>query len=126
LFSRDEIARTQITGSGWVVVQSPIPASDILRIDLNEEELRVDGEIVVFRKGAITQRIDNATTNPLGLATSGEGLVQVFRGSGQVWLAPAENGYAQLIELLQEAGMPYKAGKTHQPRRTSLLEELIK
>jgi uncharacterized protein (AIM24 family) len=107
-------------------VQSPIPASDVLRIDLNNEELRVDGNIVLFRKGEITQTIDNATANPVGLATSGEGLVQVFRGTGQVWLAPAEYGYEQLIEMLQTAGIPYKQSKTTLPRRNSLLEDLIR
>jgi uncharacterized protein (AIM24 family) len=126
LFSSDEFARTRITGTGWVAVQSPIPASDVLRIDLNNEELRVDGNIVLFRKGEITQAIDNATANPVGLATSGEGLVQVFRGTGQVWLAPAEYGYEQLIEMLQTAGIPYKQSKTTLPRRNSLLEDLIR
>jgi len=126
IFSKDEVIRTRISGSGWCVVQSPIPASDVLRIDLNNEELRVDGDIVLLRKGVITQKIDNATSSILGLATSGEGLVQVFQGTGQIWLAPAENGYHRLVELLQAAGTSAYNKAPQSNRKKSLLEELIK
>ncbi len=126
VFSKDEIVRTRISGSGWCVVQSPIPASDVLRVDLDNEELRVDGDIVLLRKGVITQQIDNATNSVIGLATSGEGLVQVFRGTGQIWLAPAEHGYSQLVDLLQAAGTNTYAKPTQTNRKKSLLEELIK
>jgi len=125
LLSKDEIVRTRITGKGWCVVQSPIAASDVLRIDLVDQELRVDGDIVLFRKGQLDQKVSGATGDIPGLVTSGEGLVNVFRGTGQVWLAPAEHGYEQLIDLLQRAGMPYgpRSASPTRPRRT--LEELI-
>ncbi len=125
LLSKDEVVRTRITGNGWCVVQSPIAASDVLRIDLVDQELRVDGDIVLFRKGQLDQKVSGATGDIPGLVTSGEGLVNVFRGTGQVWLAPAEHGYEQLIDLLQRAGMPYgpRSASPTRPRRT--LEELI-
>jgi uncharacterized protein (AIM24 family) len=125
LLSKDEVVRTRITGKGWCVVQSPIAASDVLRIDLHDEELRVDGDIVLFRKGQLVQQVGNATAAVAGLVTSGEGLVNVFRGTGQIWLAPAEHGYEQLIDLLQRAGMPYgpRVATKSRPRRT--LEDLI-
>lgn len=126
IFSKDEVVRTRINGNGWCVVQSPIPASDVLRVDLNNEELRVDGDIVLLRKGVMSQQVSNATNSVVGLATSGEGLVQVFRGTGQVWLAPAEHGYSQLIDLLQAAGNPAHTKPTFPNRKKSLLEEMIK
>ncbi len=126
IFSKDEVVRTRINGNGWCVVQSPIPASDVLRVDLNNEELRVDGDIVLLRKGVMSQQVSNATNSVVGLATSGEGLVQVFRGTGQVWLAPAEHGYSQLIDLLQAASNPAHTKPTVPNRKKSLLEEMIK
>ncbi len=126
IFSKDEVVRTRINGNGWCVVQSPIPASDVLRVDLNNEELRVDGDIVLLRKGVMSQQVSNATNSVVGLATSGEGLVQVFRGTGQVWLAPAEHGYSQLIDLLQAASNPAHTKPTFPNRKKSLLEEMIK
>lgn len=126
IFSRDEAVRTRISGSGWCVVQSPVAASDILRIDLNNEELRVDGEIVVLRKGTIEQKVEVATQSLVGLVTSGEGLVNVFHGTGQVWLAPSEHGFNHLIDLLQAAGAPYVRTLKERPRWKSWVEELIK
>ena len=125
LLSKDEVVRTRITGKGWCVVQSPIAASDVLRVELNDEELRVDGDIVLFRKGRLVQQVSGATNGAGGLVTSGEGLVNVFRGTGQVWLAPAEHGYEQLIDLLQKAGMPYGPRTTAKPRQRRSLEELM-
>ena len=126
IFSKDEAIRTRISGSGWCVVQSPVAASDILRVDLNNEELRVDGEIVVLRKGTIEQRVEVATKSLVGLVTSGEGLVNVFHGSGQVWLAPSEQGFNRLIDMLQAAGAPYVKTLKPKPRWKTMLEEFIK
>ena len=125
LLSKDEVVRTRITGKGWCVVQSPIAASDVLRIDLADQELRVDGDIVLFRKGQLVQKVAGATGDLPGLVTSGEGLVNVFRGTGQVWLAPAEHGYEQLVDLLQRAGMPYGPRSATPSRQRRTLEELI-
>lgn len=106
-FNRDDVIRTSIRGKGWCVVQSPIAASEIIRIDLADQELRVDGDIVVFRKGNLVQSVGSPTTDYTGVFTAGEGLVHVFRGTGQIWLAPAEHGYEHLIDLLQDAGVPF-------------------
>lgn len=125
LLSKDEVVRTRITGHGWCVVQSPIAASDVLRIDLQDQELRVDGDIVLFRKGNLVQQVGGATNDVPGLVTSGEGLVNVFRGTGQVWLAPAEHGYEHLIDMLQRAGMPYGPRSATPPRPRRSLEDLI-
>ncbi|MFM2033117.1 MAG: hypothetical protein RLZZ297_1882 [Chloroflexota bacterium] len=107
LFNRDDIVRTSIKGKGWCVVQSPIAASEVIRVDLVDQELRVDGDLVLLRKGKLTQSVGSPTTDYTGVFTAGEGLVQVYRGTGQLWLAPAEHGYEHLIDLLQAAGIPY-------------------
>ncbi len=125
-FSKDDVVRTRISGSGWCVVQSPVAASDILRVELNNEELRVDGDIVVFRRGNIEQRVEMATKSLVGLVTSGEGLVNVYNGTGQVWLAPSEHGFTQLVDLLQAAGAPFVRTTKTRPRWKAIVEELIK
>ena len=124
--SKDDVVRTRISGNGWCVVQSPVAASDILRVELNNEELRVDGDIVVFRRGTIEQRVEIATKSMVGLVTSGEGLVNVYHGTGQVWLAPSEHGFAQLVDLLQAAGAPFVRTTKARPRWKAIVEELIK
>jgi len=40
--------------------------------------------------------VEKSTRSLLGTLTSGEGLLQTFRGTGSVWLAPTQEIYQRL------------------------------
>jgi uncharacterized protein (AIM24 family) len=40
--------------------------------------------------------VEKSTRSLLGTLTSGEGLLQTFRGTGSVWLAPTQHIYQRL------------------------------
>lgn len=82
------IFQIQLTGTGLVVLECPVPASEIDIIELNNETLKVDGNFAVLRSNSIQFTVERSAKTLLGSAVSGEGLVNVYRGSGQVWLAP--------------------------------------
>ena len=48
------------------------------------------------RVGKIEFSVEKSTRSLLGTITSGEGLLQTFRGSGSVWLAPTQDIYQRL------------------------------
>ena len=88
--------QTKIAGTGWAVMNIPVPASEVIRYTLNNEKLSVDGTIALLRKGAIEYRVEKSNKSILGSAISGEGLLQTFSGTGEVWLAPTQTFYKRM------------------------------
>ncbi|MFM2308889.1 MAG: hypothetical protein RLY87_1010 [Chloroflexota bacterium] len=94
--------QTKIAGTGWAVMNIPVPASEVIRYTLNNEKLSVDGTIALLRKGNIEYRVEKSNKSLLGSAISGEGLLQTFTGTGEVWLAPTQSFYTRMrAESLQ-------------------------
>ena len=96
LFGGEGWFQTRIRGMGICVFESPVPADEVLRIDLKDETLQVDGNFALMRTGRIEFSVEKSTRSLLGTITSGEGLLQTFRGSGSVWLAPTQDIYQRL------------------------------
>ena len=96
LFGGEGLIQTRVYGTGWCVLTCPVPASEVVRYQLNNEKLSVDGTFALLRKGKIDFRVEKSTKSLIGTATSGEGLLQTFTGTGEVWLAPTQSVYARL------------------------------
>lgn len=88
--------QTRIKGSGVAVLFSPVPQSELQVIELNNETLQVDGNFALLRTGDITFSVEKSSKSWLATSVSGEGLLQTFRGTGQVWLAPTQGVYDRL------------------------------
>lgn len=88
--------QTKISGTGLVVFKIPVPASEIVEFTLNGDTLHVDGSFALLRTGDVQFSVEKASTTLVGAVTSGEGLLQVFRGTGKIWLAPTQPVYAAL------------------------------
>ncbi|MGD6816515.1 AIM24 family protein [Metabacillus sp. 113a] len=80
--------QTKLTGSGIIVLSSPVPANAVVKVDLNNDTLKVDGNFAILRTGGIQFTVERSAKGIIGSATSGEGYLQTFRGTGQVWLSP--------------------------------------
>lgn len=90
------IFQQQITGPGLVVLESPVPMCEINKVKLNNDILRVDGNFALLRTGNINMNVEMASKTVVGSAVSGEGLINVYRGTGEVWLAPTIKVYDAL------------------------------
>ena len=103
LFGGDEFFQISVKGTGWVVLQVPVPANEIIRYDLNNEKIMVDGSLALLRKGNIEYKVEKSNKSLLGSMIGGEGLLlQTFTGTGEVWLAPTKPFYDRLrIESTQ-------------------------
>ena len=78
----------QITGPGFVVLEIPVPMSEMSKVQLNNDVLKVDGNFAVLRSAGIQMTTERSSKTLVGSAVSGEGLLNVYRGTGEVWLAP--------------------------------------
>lgn len=82
-----------LSGSGLVVLESPVPSCEIDIIELQNDTLRVDGNFAILRSGSLQFTVERSAKTLIGSAVSGEGLVNVYRGTGSVWLAPTIKVY---------------------------------
>ena len=88
--------QTKVSGSGMVVFRIPVPLKEIVELELQEETLQVDGSFALLRTGDVHFSVERASNSLAGAVTSGEGLLQTFRGTGRVWIAPTQPLYERM------------------------------
>ncbi len=88
--------QTKVSGVGVVVLRIPVPRSEIVPVTLENETLQVDGSFALLRTGEVQFTVEKASNSLMGAVTSGEGLLQTFRGTGTVWIAPTQPLYAMM------------------------------
>lgn len=77
-----------LEGSGVVALESPVPASELVVVDFDGDELKVDGNFAIAWTEALSFNVERSGKSLVGSAVSGEGLVNVYRGRGRVLLSP--------------------------------------
>jgi uncharacterized protein (AIM24 family) len=94
--------QTKVSGVGIVVFRIPVPLAEVLELRLDNETLQVDGSIALLRTEGIHFSVEKPS-NPLrSTLTNREGLLQTFRGTGKVWVAPTQPFYRLLAEVREE------------------------
>ena len=90
----------KLSGSGIVVLEMPVPETEIVRIKLFNDRLAVDGDLVVLRSGSVDFTVEKSGSTLIGSAINGEGLVNVYEGVGEVWLLPTRDVYDEIEETV--------------------------
>lgn len=103
LLGGEGVFQQLITGPGMVILESPVPVQEINILELNNDILRVDGNFALLRTGGISMSVETVSQSFVGSAMTGEGLVNVYRGTGKVWLAPTIKVY-DALEIAQLNG----------------------
>ncbi len=75
-------------GTGIAVLESPVPAEELLIFDLDNDTLKIDGNMAIAWSQSLNFTVEKSTRSLIGSAASGEGLVNVYRGTGRVLVAP--------------------------------------
>lgn len=86
----------QLIGPGIVVLESVVPMQEINVMQLNNDTLKVDGKFAILRSSSLEFTVERSAKTLVGSAMSGEGLVNVYRGTGEIWLAPTIKVYNTL------------------------------
>ncbi len=77
-----------LEGTGPVILESKVPESEIVFYELNNDILKVDGNFALLWSSSLRFTVQKSGKSLIGSAVSGEGLVNVYEGTGRVWLAP--------------------------------------
>jgi len=81
-----------IVGRGILCLESPCPKEELVEITLDNDVLKVDGNMAIAWSGSLDFTVERSGKTLIGSAASGEGLVNVYRGTGKVLLAPVTKG----------------------------------
>ena len=77
-----------LQGNGAVALESNVPEDELIEIELENDELKIDGNLAVCWSSNLNFTVERTTKTLVGSAVSGEGLVNVYRGSGRVLMSP--------------------------------------
>jgi uncharacterized protein (AIM24 family) len=96
LFGGEGWFQTKLSGKGLCVLAIPVPLSEVLKYELNNEKLQVDGNFVFLRSSSIKFTVERSAKKLVGNLTSGEGALHTYEGTGKVWMAPTQSVYKTL------------------------------
>ena len=77
-----------LTGAGIVCLESNSPREELIEITMQNDVVKIDGNMAIAWSGSLEFTVERSGKTLLGSAASGEGLVNVYRGTGKVLLAP--------------------------------------
>lgn len=82
-----------VVGNGVLCLESPSPKEELIEVTLQDDVLKVDGNMAIAWSGTLDFTVERSSKTLMGSAASGEGLVNVYRGTGKVLLAPVGGNY---------------------------------
>ncbi len=85
---REGLFNLGIQGNGILCLESFCPREELVEITLQNDVLKVDGNMAIAWSGSLDFTVERSGKSLIGSAASGEGLVNVYRGTGKVLLAP--------------------------------------
>ena len=113
VFGREGLFNLSLNGTGICALESIVPRNEIIEVVLDNDMMKIDGNMAIAWSSSLNFTVEKSSKSLVGSAVSGEGLVNVYRGSGKIWLAPVlETGGSAGVSSPQNAGETASEGKT--------------
>ena len=77
-----------LQGNGVAALESNVPEDELIEVILENDELKIDGNLAVCWSSNLEFTVERSAKTLVGSAVSGEGLVNVYRGTGRVLMCP--------------------------------------
>ncbi len=75
------IFNLSLSGTGIAALESNVPYEELIEVELNNDTLKIDGNLAVCWSSNLDFTVERTTK-------TGEGLVNVYRGTGRVLMSP--------------------------------------
>lgn len=79
-----------ILGSGILCLESRCPIEELIEVTLNNDQIKIDGNMAIAWSKSLEFTVERSGKSLIGSAASGEGLVNVYRGTGRILMAPID------------------------------------
>lgn len=103
-----------LTGKGIAALESYVPYDELIEVVLENDVMKIDGNMAVAWSGSLDFSVEKAAQSLVGSALSGEGFVNVYRGSGRILLAPTATN-----RTANPADSSSAKGKSHSKTNTA-------
>lgn len=77
-----------LMGQGIAVLESPVPQQELIQFNLQDDVVKIDGNMAIAWSGSLEFTVEKSSKSLIGSAVSKEGLVNVYRGTGTILMAP--------------------------------------
>lgn len=77
-----------VMGEGVLCLESQCPREELVEITLQNDVLKIDGNYAIAWSSSLEFTVERSGKSLIGSAASGEGLVNVYRGTGKVLMMP--------------------------------------
>ncbi len=88
VFGGEGLFNLSLSGNGIAALESYVPYEELIEVVLENDVMKIDGNMAIAWSGTLDFTVEKSGKSLLGSAVSGEGLVNVYRGSGRILLAP--------------------------------------
>lgn len=88
LAASEGLFNTVLHGRGFVCLESRIPLKELIIIELVNDTVSIDGPMAIAWTSNLELTVERSGKSLVGSAVSGEGLVNVYRGTGKILMAP--------------------------------------
>ena len=92
LLGGEGLFNLSLSGQGVAVLESSVPREELIEIVLENDEVRIDGNMAIAWSKSLQFTVEKSTKSILGSLASGEGVVNVYRGTGKILMAPVAYG----------------------------------
>lgn len=79
---------TCLSGNGLAVIKSKCPREELYELILENDCVKIDGNMAVAWSSSLEFTVERSGKSLIGSAASGEGLVNVYRGTGRILMQP--------------------------------------
>ena len=77
-----------LSGQGIFCIEAECPKEELVEISLQDDVLKIDGNYAIAWSASLQFTVERSGKSLIGSAASGEGLVNVYRGTGKVLMMP--------------------------------------
>lgn len=88
LAASEGLFNTVLHGRGFVCLESRIPYKELIVIEMENDTVSIDGPMAIAWTNDLELTVEKSGKSFVGSAVSGEGLVNVYRGTGKILMAP--------------------------------------
>lgn len=99
-----------LDGNGIAVLECRCPQEELIEVTLENDELKVDGSFAIAWSDSLKFTVERSGKTLIGSAASGEGFVNVYRGTGKVLLAPIDKTIGDFSPSAPAPSAPASAG----------------
>lgn len=92
LLAGEGLFNLTLSGNGFCVLESPVPREELFEFVLDNDVLKIDGNMAIAWSSSLQFSVETSSKSIIGSAISGEGIVNVYRGTGKVLVASTMNG----------------------------------